>query len=114
MSRATGGAPTYASRPRPTPVRDRLPACALSLVMRLVQAFEAVFLFGFRFARPTRERRGRYRRFLPGYPAFRSAHGHANIVSHHDFHTSDTEHLYNTYTTGSTPRLTHNNVGLGL
>ena len=64
MSRATGGAPTYASRPRPTPVRDRLPACALSLVMRLVQAFEAVFLFGFRFARPTRERRGR---FLPWF-----------------------------------------------
>lgn len=66
VSRATGGAPTYASRPRPTPVRDRLPACALSLVMRLVQAFEAVFLFGFRFARPTRERRGRYAGFFPG------------------------------------------------
>jgi hypothetical protein len=37
--------------------------------MRLVQAFEAVFLFGFRFARPTRERRGRYAGFFPGYPA---------------------------------------------
>jgi len=34
--------------------------------MRLVQAFEAVFLFGFRFARPTRERRGRYAGFFPG------------------------------------------------
>ena len=82
--------------------------------MRLVQAFEAVFLFGFRFARPTRERRGRYAGFFPGIRLPLRAHGHANIVSHHDFHTSDTEHLYNTYTTGSTPRLTHNNVGLGL
>ena len=47
-------------------------------------------MFGFRFARPTRERRGGSR-----------------IAR---FSRSDTEHLYNTYTTGSTPRLTHNNV----
>jgi hypothetical protein len=72
VSRATGGAPTYASRPRPTPVRDRLPACALSLVMRLVQAFDNLRRCSCSASDLPVRREGAsrpVRRFLPGYPA---------------------------------------------
>lgn len=57
--------------------------------MRLVQAFEAVFLFGFRFARPTRERRGRFTRKKKNRTSCRM----------HDFHVRHGIETRNTYTT---------------